>query len=314
MNHTCDDGLAGEGICVCLPGFSQPNCTNCRNGYFGFECEACPDCGQNGVCHDGSIGSGDCICDNGWGGENCQLANASQPWTGLTTWEVVGSVSGLLMLTIMVVVWVLLRRKFRNTCSRRPKIIAAQKVASVSAPFPSVDQSCSGSPSRQTPTPCLHRLIVSSLTTKASQVHRDKTDAIEDIFLSFRFGEAMDEARELRNALRARGLYAYICEIPPGKDIVEAIVKKLSSARLVVILGTQTYGCKGSVYFSTREELKFVIEEEKPIFLIKMCNRFQDEMTRFQLPDSMSFAWWTKGDPLPASVVDDLEERYLSLI
>ena len=61
-----------------------------------------------------------------------------------------------------------------------------------------------------------------------------------DIFISLRFGEAMDEAKLLQQKLSEFGLSAFICEIPAGNDIKEALIHKLMHAKLVVVLGTKT--------------------------------------------------------------------------
>ena len=63
-----------------------------------------------------------------------------------------------------------------------------------------------------------------------------------DIFLSLRLGEAMDEAKTLRQALAVSGESAFICEVVAGEDIKTVVIEKLVQARLVVVLGTATYG------------------------------------------------------------------------
>ena len=62
---TCNDGLVGDGSCVCETGFtSYSNCTDCKSGYYGSDCTECPSCNGNGSCNDGLSGDGSCTCVN----------------------------------------------------------------------------------------------------------------------------------------------------------------------------------------------------------------------------------------------------------
>lgn len=44
------------------------SCKECLPGYYGEDCQLCPDC-NHGTCSDGKQGSGQCLCDDGWGPE-----------------------------------------------------------------------------------------------------------------------------------------------------------------------------------------------------------------------------------------------------
>mmetsp|Transcript_28717 Transcript_28717/g.73427 ORF Transcript_28717/g.73427 Transcript_28717/m.73427 type:complete len:84 (-) Transcript_28717:179-430(-) len=83
---------------------------------------------------------------------------------------------------------------------------------------------------------------------------------------------------------------------------------------MVIIMGTETYGSEGTVKFSTKEELRFIMEEEKPFFLVKMCDRFKDAGTRFKLTASKSYIMWKKGTPLPSNLISELEKKYITCI
>jgi len=136
----------------------------------------------------------------------------------------------------------------------------------------------------------------------------------DSVFISLRFGEAMEEAKQLKAALQREGHDAYICEVAPGDDIEEVVIKRLDAAKMVIIMGTETYGSEGTVKFSTKEELRFIMEEEKPFFLVKMCDRFKDAGTRFKLTASKSYIMWKKGTPLPSNLISELEKKYITCI
>ena len=64
-----------------------------------------------------------------------------------------------------------------------------------------------------------------------------------DIFVSFRFHEAMDQAKELKQKLNARGVTTFVCNnVSAGESIKELVIEKLDKASLVIVLGTET--CK----------------------------------------------------------------------
>jgi len=65
-NGACNSGIAGDGACACAIGFSAAtNCSSCAEGYFGEDCDPCPECGDEATCSDGDNGSGECECDDG---------------------------------------------------------------------------------------------------------------------------------------------------------------------------------------------------------------------------------------------------------
>ena len=57
-------------------------------------------------------------------------------------------------------------------------------------------------------------------------------------------------------------------------------------------MGTKTYGKQTAIKFSTYEELQFIVNESKPYFLIKMCDKFEVADTRFRIPDNTAFIKW----------------------
>lgn len=90
----------------------------------------------------------------------------------------------------------------------------------------------------------------------------------------------------------------------------------LTHCKLVVILGTKTFGKRTGSDFGTLEELRYFLIEvilKKPFFLVKMCDTFEDleeAETFFRLPSSISyyFPWQPTTEAergrLPNSLVD----------
>jgi hypothetical protein len=78
-------------------------------------------------------------------------------------------------------------------------------------------------------------------------------------------------------------------------------------------MGTKTYGRDTGAGFCTLQELRFIINERKPFFLIKMCDRFEEAETRFRLDSSISFFPWTCGTEMRPSLVDDILTKLRSV-
>jgi hypothetical protein len=123
--------------------------------------------------------------------------------------------------------------------------------------------------------------------------------AARPIFISLRFAEAQSEACALQTALRTEGVDAFVCDEAPGCELQQTVVDALYGCSLVVILGTQTYGRKTLSTFSTYEELRAIIAEKIPFFLVKMCQEFSENTTRFSLPTTIAYYAWQ-----PASIED----------
>jgi hypothetical protein len=124
----------------------------------------------------------------------------------------------------------------------------------------------------------------------------------------------MPEAKALQSGLHARGVSAFLCDIPEGQDLANAVVMALTHCKLAVILGTKTYGKKTKSGFSTFEELRYIFEVNKPFFLAKMCSEFQEAETLFRLPSSISYFPWQPASEhergrLPAGLVDKIVRR-----
>lgn len=131
----------------------------------------------------------------------------------------------------------------------------------------------------------------------------------EDVFISCRFGEARAEAEHLRGKLVSSGVSAFVCNILPGGDIEDTVIEKLHRCKLAVTLATRTYG-QGTVDFSTKEELRFIKTERKPLFLVKMVEgAYALAWTRFKLPEALSFVQWLPGKKMPAQLVPMIKQK-----
>jgi hypothetical protein len=133
------------------------------------------------------------------------------------------------------------------------------------------------------------------------------------IFISLRFAEARPEAEALKRALEKRGISTFLCAVQSGEDIKREIVKALHGCQLAIIMGTRTYGKDTGAKFSTFEELRFIINELKPFFLVKMCDRFDEAETRFSLGDSVMYFQWLPDHPIPEDLVPEIVEKLASI-
>jgi hypothetical protein len=129
------------------------------------------------------------------------------------------------------------------------------------------------------------------------------------IFISVRFEEAFTEAEALKTALEARGISTFLCAVHPGGDIAVEIVNALRNCQLAIIMGTITYGKDTGIGYSTFQELRYIHEQRKPFFLVKMCNRFEVEETVFRMGNSVSYFLWLPVCPMPGDLVPKILEK-----
>jgi hypothetical protein len=129
------------------------------------------------------------------------------------------------------------------------------------------------------------------------------------VFVSLRFNEARKEGALLKSELEKRGIPTFLSSTRSGDDIREDIIENLDKCELVVILGTESFGTKTASRFSTFEELRFIIDEPKNFFLVKMCDRFSVVSTRFFLPSSVAYTLWKLGEDLPSNIVPEILEK-----
>jgi hypothetical protein len=117
-------------------------------------------------------------------------------------------------------------------------------------------------------------------------------------------------ASQLKSALEAVGISAFVCGTSSvGDDIVADISRALDACELFVVLGTRGFGKQGESSFSTRQELLFAVNNNKPIFLIKRCEEFEDTLTSLLLPDSMLHEVWEPCMDMPGHLVDNIRTK-----
>jgi WD40 repeat protein len=124
------------------------------------------------------------------------------------------------------------------------------------------------------------------------------------LFISFHFEEASEEADALNQALAIGGVPVLLCAEEAGGDVEEEISSSVAGAPLVIVMGTKKYGQETASNFSTYHQLRFLVKKKKPIFLIKMCDDFEEPCARLQLPVSSTNFRWTP-DPANRSKVPD---------
>ncbi len=125
----------------------------------------------------------------------------------------------------------------------------------------------------------------------------------------------MEQAREVRAELAKRELTGRIVDVLGGGDISTQVAQGLSEAEMVVIFGTRTYGAPGSVMYSTRQEMEFVMGNKKPFFLIKMCDEFEDPLTQLYLHKGIAYeAWNPPTGPMPAGLIDKIVAKYNQVV
>ena len=94
------------------------------------------------------------------------------------------------------------------------------------------------------------------------------------VFISVRLSEALEPALALKSLLESCGIPTFLCDVAPGGNIKTTIVKALDGCDLAVIMSSKTCGLETTASFSTYQEMEYIIEERKPYFLVKMCERF----------------------------------------
>ena len=119
------------------------------------------------------------------------------------------------------------------------------------------------------------------------------------------------EALALQKALQARGVSTFVCVVPVGGDIMDAVVSALHGCKLAVIMGTATYGKDTGCPFGTKQELQFIVNQKKPFFLVKLCDTFQEANAVFSLGDHIAHYPWRPSTEAekqvpPADMLDQI--------
>jgi len=129
-----------------------------------------------------------------------------------------------------------------------------------------------------------------------------------DVFLSYRISETSAEVRTLRAALQARGLVVFVSEadVGIGDNLHGSIAHALDSCTLFVPVASQTYGANSSTACGTMHELLMAIEERKPLYVIKCCERWSEPQVRLAIGNHLVYTRWDPGTPMPPNLVDEI--------
>ena len=118
------------------------------------------------------------------------------------------------------------------------------------------------------------------------------------VFLSFRYSEALAQARSIQTGLAAAGITAFLCDVDEGQRISDAIIPQIIGCELVVVLGTRTYGMQTGAPFCTDDELSYTMDcKRDALFLIKMCDVFVERTALFYLRPSVAYYPWVPARP-----------------
>ncbi len=123
----------------------------------------------------------------------------------------------------------------------------------------------------------------------------------------------MDEAKELK-AMIERTRPDAKCFLsgdnPNGADLGIIIPAALANAKMAIIMGSKTYGRKTESNFSTFEEMQDILSKKKHMFLLKMCEEWEEPKTRVMIGSRKHKKW--DGQVTQALVDEILDhlERY----
>jgi hypothetical protein len=130
----------------------------------------------------------------------------------------------------------------------------------------------------------------------------------ERVYISVHPSEDGGTAVQLKEALGACGISAFVVG-EDGDHTIADIACAIDACELFVVIGTRGYGMPGNASFSTRQELQFAVDKNKPVFLIKRCDKFEDPLTRANLPDSMLYQPWDPFTDMPGHLVDTIRAK-----
>ena len=140
--------------------------------------------------------------------------------------------------------------------------------------------------------------------TQVSSTSRSATP-LYDFFISFRFGEAHAEALRTKADLEAAGKTVFISDVQSGGNLEEVICEALDKCKMVIVFGTATYG-RSTTSFSTYHEINYTIDEKKPFYLIKMCDRWEETHVRMKFGQRTMYTLWMPGDPMPNDLIANI--------
>jgi hypothetical protein len=134
------------------------------------------------------------------------------------------------------------------------------------------------------------------------------------LFVSLCPDEAIEEARALRRALEAAGGRCFLGAEEVGRN-AQKIGEMIGGAPLVIILGTRKYAERKTSVSGSYQELRLAVEGRKPVFLIKMCEEFEELYAQRHLP-LPNFTWLPdikSPAQVPNGLVHQIQARLASL-
>ena len=136
-----------------------------------------------------------------------------------------------------------------------------------------------------------------------------------DIFLTLRFIEWCKlRGKNIEELLKAVGFKVYLASIKAGANIDDNVLDHLYASKMAIIFGSETYGEVTKSNVNTRTELNVILEEKKPYFLIKMCNKFVHIFPRSQLSfTSISYIEWMEDKPMPVDLIKKIQDKFFEL-
>ena len=103
-----------------------------------------------------------------------------------------------------------------------------------------------------------------------------------DIFITLRFiAWCITRGECIKELLEAVGFTVYLASLLAGDNIDDDVIENLHTSKMALILGSETYGEATKSKVNTKKELGFILDKEKPFFLLKMCKHFNQLIRRF---------------------------------
>jgi hypothetical protein len=126
------------------------------------------------------------------------------------------------------------------------------------------------------------------------------------VYISLREA-ALTEARALKSALEAENIIVYMWETPELGDNLD-ILRLMDKSALMVVMGTELYGeLAPAEGLCTLDELEYMQDMNKPVFLVKMCKAFLDNFViDFMADRAVATAAWALHAPIPVDLVREI--------
>ena len=94
---------------------------------------------------------------------------------------------------------------------------------------------------------------------------------------------------------------------PNGTMLPIIISTALCNAKMAIIMGSKTYGRRTTNVCSTFQEMDYILRKEKPMFLLKMCEEWEEDQTEVMM-GSIKFRRW--DGQVTRALVDEILTSY----